>query len=164
MNKLLKVILLVILALALLAAGCSPTLTQSAKVGSLAPDFQLYNLEENPVSLINFRGMPVLINFWATWCPPCRAEMPYLQKVYEEWSAKGLALLTINIGESSSQVSEFMESYNLSFPVLLDTRNSIAEKYNIRVIPTTFFPSGWERIGRAKKTSRSLFTNGIIIE
>ncbi len=137
MNKMKKLILLSILALALLVAGCSPT--QGLKVGNPAPNFQLHNLDGEPVSLSDFRGESVLINFWATWCPPCRAEMPYLQQVYDEWSGIGLVLLTINIGESSSKVEEFMQDYNLSFPVLLDTKRDVAQKYNVRGIPTTFF-------------------------
>ncbi len=138
MNKALKIILLGVLALALLTAGCSPTPTQGIKVGNLAPDFQLQNLNGNSVSLSDFRGKPVLLNFWASWCPPCRDEMPYLQQVYDEWSAKGLVLLAINIGESSSTVEEFMQSHNLSFPVLLDTKQDVDQKYNIYGIPTTF--------------------------
>ena len=82
MNKVLKIIVLVILALALLMAGCSPTLT---KVGNPAPDFQLLTLDGNPVPLSDLQGKPVLINFWQVRCPPCRVEMPYLQQVYEEW-------------------------------------------------------------------------------
>ncbi len=139
MNKLLKGTLLVILALALLATGCSPNPTQGTKVHSLAPDFQLYNLDGNRVSLSDFRGKPVLINFWATWCPPCRAEMPYIQEIYEEWTNKGLLVLAINIGERSSKVEEFMRSNSLSFAVLLDTKQDVAQRYNITGIPTTFF-------------------------
>lgn len=145
MNKLLKV-MQVILVLALLVVGCAPkelapssTPIQDTEIGNLAPDFQLYGLDGKPISLSNLHGKPVLLNFWATWCSPCRAEMPYLQQVYEEWSAKGLVLLAINKGENAAQVREFMQSYNLSFPVLLDTGESIAQKYNIRGIPTTFF-------------------------
>lgn len=80
-----------------------------------------------------------MLNFWATWCPPCREEMPLIQQVYEELSDKELVVLAINLGESSSKVKEFVQSYGLSFPVLLDTKQDIAQKYNIRGIPTTIF-------------------------
>jgi len=145
MHKLLKVILVITLASVLTAglvmAGCSsnstsPTPTQ---VGNLAPDFQFYNPEEEPISLSDLRGKPVMLNFWATWCGPCVSEMPYLQQVYEEWSDKGLVLLAINKGEPPSQVKEFLQNHNLSLPVLLDTKQVIAQKYSIRAIPTTFF-------------------------
>ncbi len=139
MNKILKITLPVIVVLALFMTGCSSSPSQDTKVGSLAPDFQLYNLNGKPVSLSDYRGTPVLLNFWATWCPPCRAEMPYLQQVYEEWSVQGLKLLAVNIGESSAEVEEFMQSYNLTFPVLLDTKQDVSQIYNIRYIPATFF-------------------------
>ena len=152
MNRILTGAVVLILTLVLLIAGCStstptptPTLTpapahtQAPQVGKPAPDFQLPNLEGQAISLSGVRGKPVLLNFWATWCGPCRAEMPYLQQVYEEWSGKGLEVLAINIGESPSEVKRFLQTYNLSLPVLLDTKEATARKYNITGIPTTFF-------------------------
>jgi len=148
MNKLLKVVLVMTFASVLTSgfaiAGCAappspPTPTQGTKVGNLAPNFQLHNLEGKSVSLSDLRGKPVMLNFWATWCHPCVFEMPYLQQVYEEWSADGLVLLAINIGGTSSRVKEFLQSHNLSLPVLLDTKGGVAGRYGIRYIPTTFF-------------------------
>ena len=150
MNKVPKAILPVILTLVLLLAGCfagpeppegkSPTASvEGTQVGNLAPDFQLQNLDGQTVSLSNLRGKPVLINFWATWCGYCIDEMPYIQEIYEEWSDKGLVVLAINKGESSSKVEEFMQSNSLSFVVLLDTKQDVAQRYNITGIPTTFF-------------------------
>jgi len=137
MNKVPKAILLIILTWVLLVTGCSEP--SEARVGESAPDFKLPNLDGQTVSLSNLQGKPVLINFWATRCPSCVSEMPYIQEIYEEWSDKGLMLLAINIGESSSKVEEFMQSYNLSFTVLLDTKQDVAQKYNFQYIPTTFF-------------------------
>jgi len=153
-----KAILPVILTLVLLVTSCSagseppdgkspaapdgksPTApVEGTQVGNQAPDFQLQNVDGQTVSLSNLRGKPVLINFWATWCSPCRSEMPYIQEIYEEWSNKGLEVLAINKGESSSKAEEFMQSYNLSFTMLLDTKQATAQKYNIIAIPTTFF-------------------------
>ncbi len=150
MNKMPKAILPIILALVLLLAGCSagseppdetsPTApVEGSQVATLAPDFQLQNLDGQDISLSDLQGKPVLINFWATWCRPCVFEMPYLQQIYEEWSGRGLVLLTINIGESPPRIKEFLEAYNLSLPVLLDTKKNVARKYNITGIPTTFF-------------------------
>jgi len=158
MNKVPKAILPVILTLVLLVSGCSadseppdgesPTApdgknstapVEGTQAGNLAPDFQLQNLDGQTVSLSNLRNKPVLINFWATWCSPCRSEMPYIQEIYEEWADKELVVLAINIGESSSKAEEFMQSNNLSFTVLLDTKQDVAQKYNIQYIPTTFF-------------------------
>jgi len=137
MNIMLKVVLLIILTSMLLVTGC--TEPSVARVGGPAPDFRLENLDGKSISLGDFRGKPVLINFWATWCPPCVSEMPFLQQVYEEWSGKGLVVLAINIGESPSEAKRFLQTHNLSLTVLLDTEGKTAEKYNITGIPTTFF-------------------------
>jgi len=139
----LKVTLVIILALGLIIAGCSAGCssegpTPAPQVGKPAPNFQLPNLGGELVSLSDFQGKPVLINFWQIRCPPCRSEMPYIQEVFEEWSGQGLVVLAINIGESSSKAEMFMEGHNLSFPVLLDIEGKVAEQYNIRGIPTTF--------------------------
>ena len=116
--------------------SCSSPVPQ---VGKPAPDFQLPNLEGQPISLSDFRGKPVLLNFWATWCGPCVFEMPFIQSIFEESSDTGLVVLAVNIGETPSAAEGFMQSGNLSFPVLLDTNQDVALKYNIRGIPTTFF-------------------------
>jgi len=143
MTKRVKVMLVItlvsVLTSGLVMAGCSPSSAQGVEVGNVAPDFQLQSLDGQTVSLGDLRGEPVLINFWATWCPPCRSEMPYIQEVYEEWVNRGLVVLAINIGESSSKVEEFRQSHGLSFAVLLDTKQDVAQRYNITGIPTTFF-------------------------
>ncbi|MFC2025050.1 redoxin domain-containing protein [Chloroflexota bacterium] len=150
MNKILKAILPIILTLVLLFIGCSagskpsgetsPTAPiEGTQIGNIAPTFQLQDLNGQTVSLGDLMGKPVLLNFWATWCPPCRSEMPLLQEIYEGWSDKGLVLLAIDIGEHPTQVRKFLETHNLSIPVLLDTNGEVAQKYNIIPIPTTFF-------------------------
>ena len=140
MNKMSKTILLIILIWGLLITGCSAGSEPSeVRLVGQAPEFQLEDLDGQSVSLSDFQGKPVLLNFWATWCSPCRSEMPYLQEIYEEWSSQGLVMLTINIGESHSKVSNFLQTYNLSLPVLLDTKSSVAQEYNITGIPTTLF-------------------------
>lgn len=136
MNKIPKIILLLVLALVILATGCTET---GAAVGDRAPDFQLQDLEGNEVSLSSLRGSPILLNFWATWCPTCRLEMPFIQEVYQEWTDKGLVILAIDMGESTATVREFMQNNNYTIPVLLDTRRVVSQKYNVTAIPTTFF-------------------------
>jgi len=139
----LKIILASALVLGLVMAGCSsgPEVAQGPQVDKLAPDFQLQTLDGQAVSLGDFRGNPVLLNFWTSWCGPCRFEMPFIQEIYEdkEWSDTGLVILAIDIGENPSVVKEFMENYDLSFTVLLDTNQDVALEYNVRAIPTTFF-------------------------
>jgi cytochrome c biogenesis protein CcmG/thiol:disulfide interchange protein DsbE len=129
----------IILTLGLLIASCAGKTSQNPWIDKPAPDFRLPSLDGQAISLTDFKGKPVLINFWATWCGPCRGEMPFIQQVYEEWQGRGLILLAINIGETPSQVAEFMQSQGLSFPVLVDTEGKVAEKYNIQYIPSTFF-------------------------
>jgi len=118
------------------------TPVEGTAIGNLAPNFEFNNAHEQTVSLADFQGKPILLNFWATWCSPCRAELPYIQKVYDTWSEHGLVVLAVNMGESPSKVEEFMKSHNFSFPVLLDSKRSLADKYNIRYIPTTYFIDG----------------------
>jgi len=121
--------------LILLTVGCS---SPAPQVGKQAPDFQLPNLDGQPASLSDFQGKPVLLNFWAVRCPPCRSEMPFIEGVFVEES-ENLVILAVNIGEAPSTVEDFITSNNFSFPVLLDTEQNVALKYNIRAIPTTFF-------------------------
>jgi peroxiredoxin len=119
-----------------MAAGCA---SQGPEVGDAAPDFQLTSLDGQAVSLSDLKGNPVLLNFWATWCVPCKMETPYLQEIYDEWQVMGLVLLAVDISESSSKVEAFMQSEGFSLPVLLDSAGKVAKKYGIWVIPTTFF-------------------------
>jgi thiol-disulfide isomerase/thioredoxin len=118
----------------------TPTTATGSQVGNLAPDFTLLDLNGQAVSLSSLRGKPVLLNFWATWCSPCRQEMPYLQQINAEWASKGLVLLAIDIGESSAQVKTFLENNRLSLPTLLDSDRTVSTRlYNITAIPMTFF-------------------------
>jgi peroxiredoxin len=138
MKKRLIAILAIILSLGILFAGCNGGGEQSPWVGQPAPDFQFQGGEQ-PVSLSNLKGSPVLLNFWKTVCSPCVVEMPFLQQIYEEWQGRGLVLLAVNIQESPSQVEAFMQSQGLSLPVLLDSQGEIAGQYGIYYIPATFF-------------------------
>ncbi len=141
-RALIVIILVAILVPGLVMAGCSTDSApaQAPQVGKLAPDFSLQSLDGQTVSLSRFRGNPVLLNFWASWCGPCRAEMPFIQELFEdkEWSDRGLVILAINLGESPSTVNSFMEENGLSFTVLLDTKQNVARDYNIQGIPATF--------------------------
>ena len=138
----LAVILAMVLLVSTIALGCSvgQDAVRGAEIGNLAPDFQLDNIDGQPVSLGDFRGKPVLVNFWASWCPSCRSEMPFVQGTFidQKWADKGLVVLAIDIGESPSTVSEFMKEYGLTFQVLLDTTQDVSLEYYVRAIPTTF--------------------------
>ena len=135
-------LLVAVVALGLVIPGCSSgDVSPSTPQENMAPDFQLPDLDGHLVTLSELRGSPVLLNFWATWCGPCRAEMPFIQDIYENesFSDKGLVILAVNIGENSSTAKRFMVDNELTFAVLLDTDQKIAPEYNVRAIPTTFF-------------------------
>jgi peroxiredoxin len=108
------------------------------EVGNKAPDFQLDTLSGDSVKLSDFRGHRVMINFWATWCPPCRAEMPDMEKFHQD---KDIVILAVNLTDSESSVEEienFADEYKLTFPVLMDSNLDVANLYAIQPIPTTY--------------------------
>lgn len=140
MNKTLIKILLVTLAItpALLIIGCANGSSSVASVGQPAPDFILPNLDGESVSLSDFEGRPVFINFWRINCNPCREELPYLEAVYEERQGE-LVMLSINIGDDVSNIKQFLQNNSLSLSVLLDTDITVARRYAIPGTPTAFF-------------------------
>lgn len=108
-----------------------------ARIGQPAPDLVLNDLSGKQVRLSDFTGRPVLINAWATWCPPCRAEMPDLHEFFLEHRAAGFTLLAINAGESQSTVSEFITQTGFTFPVLLDPNSNTLSRLGIFSYPTS---------------------------
>jgi cytochrome c biogenesis protein CcmG/thiol:disulfide interchange protein DsbE len=110
--------------------------------GAPAPDFTLKSLDGGEVSLSQFRSQPVLINFWASWCPPCRLEMPDLVKAYEAHKAEGFVILGVNLTSQDSlpEVQAFVKEFNMTFPVLLDEAGHVAEDlYRLRGLPLSVF-------------------------
>jgi len=112
---------------------------EKSSVGFLAPQFTLRNLQGNHVSLDSFKGQVVVLNFWATWCAPCRVEMPAFENLYRRYRSQGLTVLAVSLDKAADgKVRQFVEEYKLSFPVLMDT-DGIAEKlYPSVSIPFTF--------------------------
>ena len=119
----------------------TPTIATGPRVGWLAPDFKYTDAQGKATSLSDFRGKTVVLNFWATWCGPCRDEMPLLQALFDdkERAAQGLVLLSVNDGEPPATVQQFMTAFGYSFPVVLDMEEVLAAAYYIRALPTTFF-------------------------
>ena len=103
-----------------------------------APDFTLENLEGNDVTLSSLRGKVVLLNFWATWCGPCRVEMPSIEEMYEMFEDEQFEILAIDVQESRRAVRQFIDKNEYTFPVLLDTNGRVGSIYGARSIPTTY--------------------------
>ncbi len=103
-----------------------------------APEFTLKDLNGREVSLKDHRGKIVFLNFWATWCPPCRDEMPSMEKLYNEFRNEDFVILAIDLQESERRVKAFRDEFKLNFPILLDSDGMIGLAYGVRSIPTTY--------------------------
>jgi len=106
-----------------------------------ALDFELEDLGGAKRSLGSYAGKVVFLNFWATWCPPCRAEMPSMQSLYQELEAEGLVMLAVNSQEPPEEVRRFVKAGGYGFPVLLDESGKLGAAYAVRAIPTTYLVS-----------------------
>ena len=143
-----------VLSLIILLAGATWILLSAAEPGGttsgsipaprpsfLAPDFSLPTGQGNVITLSDLRGRPVLINIWASWCRPCRAEMPAIQEVYAAYQDKGFIVLGVNATQQDSQDAAlaFAQEMGLTFPILLDQAGEVTRLYETRAFPTSFF-------------------------
>lgn len=122
-----------------------PSGQKSAKIGfqegNRAPNFELQTLDGKQISLSDMKGKRLILNFWATWCPPCKAEMPHMQKFYQEQKGNNIEILAVNLttGEKNPKdVAKFVKDYGLTFPILLDSSGEIGEAYQAFTIPTSY--------------------------
>jgi cytochrome c biogenesis protein CcmG, thiol:disulfide interchange protein DsbE len=113
-------------------------LTEAPLAGFLAPDFTLTGTNGKPVTLSDYRGRPVVLNFWATWCPPCRAEMPFFQNASVKYNGRAV-ILGVDQAESATTVTAFAAQVGVSYLLLLDPDSAVNRGYNIRALPTTVF-------------------------
>lgn len=113
--------------------------SQENKPETEAIDFTLTDLDGNTVSLSDYKGKSVYLNFFATWCPPCRAEMPDIEKVYQKYKDKDFVVLAVDLGEDKDTVKSFIEDNGYSFKVLLDSDQSVGQQYEISAIPVSVF-------------------------
>jgi peroxiredoxin len=106
--------------------------------GKTAQDFEIELIDGRVVNLSNYRGKVVVLNFWGTWCPPCRAEMPALQRIWEEYKEKEVIFLGIAIYDESEEVKEFSETYGITYPLGVDLLGQLTVAYRVTNFPTTF--------------------------
>ena len=116
-------------------------LTVGLEKGNLAPDFELQSVDGKTIKLSSLRGKKVIVNFWATWCPPCRLEMPEMEKFYTETKNEGLEILAVNLTKaekSRADVPAFIKADSITFPVLMDENGEAAQLYDVSSIPASF--------------------------
>lgn len=116
-----------------------PPRLEGVRVGDRAPDFTLTGTDGKVMRLSDLAGKGVILNFWATWCGPCRQEMPLLQQAYEAHGSEGLVVLGVDVGEQPAQVQAFLKELGLTFPTVLDTDQETSRLYRVYGLPTTFF-------------------------
>ncbi len=107
--------------------------------GKLAPNFLLETLDGKEMRLSDLRGQPVVINFWATWCQPCRKEVPELVAAYNSYRERGLVILGVNLQEGKGIVRPFAEDFGMNFPILIDRDGEVGDEYRVLGLPTTYF-------------------------
>ncbi|MBF0444280.1 MAG: TlpA family protein disulfide reductase [Magnetococcales bacterium] len=103
-----------------------------------APDLLLKDLEGKTHNISDYHGKVVLVNFWATWCPPCRDEMPSMQRVWDKLKDKGFVILAVDVGEDAENIIPFIMEHDIEFPILLDKSDKTARAWRVRGMPTSF--------------------------
>lgn len=122
----------------LVLSGCNNEAPPAAQT-QVAPDFTLQALSGESVTLSQYRGKVVFLNFWATWCPPCRAELPSMQRLNEVFAGRDFVMLAVNVEEDAAEVlPDFLKQYPHSYSVLLDVEAKAQELYNVDKFPETF--------------------------
>jgi DsbE subfamily thiol:disulfide oxidoreductase len=129
-----------------------------ARVNYPAPELTLENIKGNMESLANFKGQVVLVNNWATWCPPCQAEMPTLVDFYNDYASAGLMIVAIEAGEPQSEVQKFVDQYQMPFHVWLDPKGKSAYAFNNNALPNSYVidRSGTVRLSWTGEINRAM--------
>jgi peroxiredoxin len=110
---------------------------EAGEIQGKAPDFTLKSASGKNIKLSEYRGEVVLLNFWASWCGPCRKEMPFLEQIQEKYSGYGFTVMGVNVEEDSSKANKMLKDIPVSFPILYDTSNSVSKAYKVSAMPTT---------------------------
>lgn len=114
--------------------------------GSIAPNFVLQTMDGDEIELDDLKGKGVFLNFWGTWCEPCKKEFPYMANQYREFKDQGVEVIAVNVGESNLAVNNFRKSYEVNFPVVIDKDRQVLEAYDVKPLPTTFLISPEGRV------------------
>ena len=122
---------------ALVVGGMLVTSVSASSGSGAAPNFTLTSRNGDVVSLADLKGQVVMINFWATWCGPCRQEMPLLDALYKRYNRMGFTLLGVNVEEDSSGADKWLADTPVTFPILYDTKNQVSKLYNVTAMPST---------------------------
>ncbi len=130
-------LIILLIALPALAANTTGAITPLQQRAN-APDFTLTDVDGKIHRLSDYRGKVVIVNFWATWCPPCREEMPSMQKAWETLREKDVVMLAINIGENEDTIFQFIANYPVDFPLLMDLDSTVIGNWPVKGLPTTF--------------------------
>lgn len=104
----------------------------------LAPSFTLKDMDGKTHKLADYRGQVTVVNFWASWCPPCREEMPSMERAWKQLQKENIAMLAINVGEDADTIFTFTADYPVSFPLLMDQDSSVINAWPVKGLPTTF--------------------------
>jgi peroxiredoxin len=104
----------------------------------MAPAFELKDSQSRPQRLADYLGKPVILNFWATWCPPCREEMPSMQRAHKALSSEGIAVIAVNVGDDAATIGEFLAQTPVDFPLPMDPDSKVAQSYPLKGLPTTY--------------------------
>ncbi|MAA64188.1 MAG: redoxin [Alteromonadaceae bacterium] len=126
--------------LRMFTAALSLLIATSALAGEMnepAPDFTLKSNQGENLRLEDYRGQVVMLNFWASWCGPCRQEMPLIDDIYSKYKDLGFTVLAVNVDEDSTDANRFLEAVPVSYPVLYDNDSKVSERYNVEAMPTT---------------------------
>ncbi len=129
---------LLTLALVLATAGSVATFEPSSLVGAKASEFAMRDMAGSYVSITAMRGKVIVLNFWATWCPPCKVEMPGLEQLYHDYRAGGLEVIGLSTDSSEAGIREFLSKTPVNFPILHDRSGRVTKLYGVNSLPTTF--------------------------